>query len=124
VKLQELLQRKLETRRPLVYCLCGSTSKATKGFRDMLLRLTLEGHIVLSIGANVSADDLCLTEDEMVQLHVLHLYKIDMSDVVLILNVDGHIGESTRREYEYAVQRLQQGKLKRIEYLDEKEIEP
>lgn len=35
-------------------------------------------------------------------LDVLHLFKIDKADEVLILNVDGYVGESTRREIEYA----------------------
>ncbi len=36
------------------------------------------------------------------QADELHLRKIDMSDEVLVLNIDGYIGESTRREIEYA----------------------
>jgi hypothetical protein len=32
----------------------------------------------------------------------LHKRKIDLADEVLILNVDGYIGDSTRSELEYA----------------------
>ncbi len=32
----------------------------------------------------------------------LHLHKISMADEVFILNVDGYIGESTKRELAYA----------------------
>lgn len=35
----------------------------------------------------------------------LHEYKIDMSDEILVINVAGYIGESTKHEVEYARQR-------------------
>ena len=41
------------------------------------------------------------------RLDVLHLRKIDLADEVLILNVGGYIGKSTRKELDYA---LSQGK--------------
>jgi hypothetical protein len=37
-------------------------------------------------------------------LDELHLRKIDLADEVLILNVGGYIGESTKRELAYAQQ--------------------
>ncbi|GHD52192.1 hypothetical protein GCM10010335_64320 [Streptomyces galbus] len=36
------------------------------------------------------------------QLDTLHHRKIDLADEVLIVNPDGYIGESTRREIDYA----------------------
>lgn len=47
-------------------------------------------------------------------LDILHLRKIDLADEVLILNVDGYIGKSTREELKYALRR---GKI--IRYLEE-----
>lgn len=35
-------------------------------------------------------------------LDELHLRKIDLADEILVLNVDGYIGESTKREIQYA----------------------
>jgi hypothetical protein len=35
-------------------------------------------------------------------LDLLHFYKIDLAHEVLILNVEGYVGESTRREIAYA----------------------
>lgn len=46
-------------------------------------------------------------------LDELHLRKIDLADEVLVLNVGGYIGASTRREIEYA---RSQGK--RLRYLE------
>lgn len=37
-------------------------------------------------------------------LDELHLRKIDLADEILVLNVDGYMGESTRRELRYAYQ--------------------
>lgn len=90
-------------RRPLVVCLCGSTRFADVFARENL-RLTLEGVIVLSIGANVSDASLGIAQDSetKARLDDLHLRKIDMADEVFVVNVGGYIGESTRREIAYA----------------------
>lgn len=37
-------------------------------------------------------------------LSELHRAKIDLSDAIFVVNVDGYIGESTRGEIEYAKQ--------------------
>lgn len=94
-------------KRPEVVCLCGST-RFWDAFRDEGLRLTLEGKIVLSIGiaapdsmtfAHASDEDGKRTK---AALDDLHLRKIDLADVVRILNRNGYIGYSTTRELAYA----------------------
>src|SRR3990167_3124228 len=94
--------------RPKIVCLCGST-RFMEAFFDEGWRLTLEGKIVLSVGVAKHADvdgghagevlgpNVCAALDE------LHLRKIDLADEVLVLNVGGYIGESTRREIAYAI---------------------
>jgi hypothetical protein len=69
----------------------------------------MAGRIVLSIGAASGTDDdhfgnLPRDEYDAVKtmLDDLHKRKNDLADEVLILNVDGYIGESTRSEMEYA----------------------
>jgi hypothetical protein len=93
---------------PTVTVLCGST-RFSNAFREQNLRLTLAGHIVLSIGCDMRTDTELfagLTEDRIAaikaDLDTLHLRKIDLAAEVLVLNVDGYIGESTRREIAYA----------------------
>lgn len=112
--LDELLQVKEPMAHPLVYCLCGSTRRAAVAFESERLRLTLAGHIVLTIGADKNDDHLQISPEQAVALDVLHLFKIEDADVVRILNVGGYIGESTARELEYA-RRL----WKKIEFLEE-----
>lgn len=88
--------------RPTVVCLCGST-RFGEAFREANLRETLAGRIVLTIGCDTKSDDaLGLGPEVKPMLDELHLRKIDMADEVLILNVGGYIGESTRRELKYA----------------------
>lgn len=97
--------------RPIVTVLCGST-RFSHTFREQNLRLTLAGHIVLSIGCDMHTDAHLfagLADDRIeaikADLDELHKRKIDLADEVLILNVGGYIGTSTRSELEYA-QRL------------------
>jgi hypothetical protein len=99
----------LESQRPPIVCLCGST-RFWRTFQEAGLKETLAGRIVLSIGAAAGTDDehfgnLSRDEYERVkaELDELHLRKIDLADEVLILDVNSYIGESTQRELEYAI---------------------
>lgn len=94
--------------RPPITVLCGST-RFGHSFQEQNLRLTMAGHIVLSIGCDTRSDhelwrDLgeAVMETLKDRLDELHKRKIDLADEVLVLNVGGYIGESTRSEIEYA----------------------
>ena len=92
--------------RPTITVLCGST-RFYEQFREQNLLLTLAGHIVLSIGCDTKSDgDLGVAglfgPGAKERLDELHKRKIDLADEVLVLNVGGYIGESTRSEIEYA----------------------
>lgn len=93
---------------PTVVCLCGST-RFWRTFQQAGLSETMAGRIVLSIGAASGTDDehfgnLPRDEYDRVKemLDQLHLRKVEMCDEVLILNVDGYIGQSTARELAHA----------------------
>jgi hypothetical protein len=103
MNLVEIISKKARTPRPKVVCLCGST-RFYQAFHDANLRETVAGNIVLSIGCDTKSDaDLALIgEADKTALDILHLHKIDMADEILVLNVGGYIGESTRREIAYA----------------------
>lgn len=98
--------------RPRVVCLCGST-RFYETFRETNLRLTLAGQIVLSIGCDTKSDADLAAATELgddlaaakARLDELHKRKIDLADYVLVLNVGGYIGESTRGEILYAQER-------------------
>ncbi len=85
-----------------VITLCGST-RFKEQFLEAQKRLTLEGNIVISVGLfGHSGDDEVWTEGTKEMLDDMHKRKIDMADSIYVINVGGHIGESTRSEIEYA----------------------
>jgi HNH endonuclease len=100
--LQDLFTIKAAAMRPLIVCLCGST-RFIQAFQEANLRETLVGNIVLSIGCDTKSDqDLGLGPVDKAALDLLHLFKIDLADEILVLNVGGYIGLSTQREISYA----------------------
>jgi hypothetical protein len=98
------------SRRPEVVCLCGST-RFYDAFQRATYELTMQGRIVLSVGVfphsaeRAHGESAGCTPEQKAALDELHLRKLDISDRVLVLNVGGYIGESTRREIAYATRR-------------------
>lgn len=96
-----------------VITLCGSTK-----FKDEFLQaqkdLTLKGNIVISVGLfGHSGDNEVWTEGTKKMLDDMHKRKIDMSDEIFVINVNGYIGESTKSEIEYALKTN-----KKVNYLE------
>jgi hypothetical protein len=92
--------------RPKIICLCGST-RFIEQFAIKTWELELEGHIVL--GCTLLPSWYCPVRDHFAETLGVkeqrddhHLRKIDLADEVLVLNIDGYIGESTRNEIAYA----------------------
>ena len=78
----------------------------------MIKRWELEKQGIITLGINILPDNYFAegnshgAEQEGVKeiLDELHKRKIDLSDEVFVLNVDGYIGESTRNEINYAIE--------------------
>lgn len=87
--------------KPVVVTLCGST-KFKEAFIEANATETMSGKIVLSVGGFDHAEGVVLTESQREMLGKLHEHKIDMSDEILVLNVGGYIGDSTKHEIDYA----------------------
>jgi len=88
---------------PPIVCLCGST-RFIDLFDEAALQLTLRGCIVLSIGSHKPrsrqyADNV---GGHKAGLDRLHKRKIDLADAVLVLDVEGYVGDSTRSEIAHA----------------------
>jgi len=81
--------------------LCGST-KFKREFEAINKQLTLEGNIVYSVAFFGHADNIPLTAEQKTLLDLVHYKKIDNSDGILVIDVDGYIGESTSNEIAYA----------------------
>lgn len=105
VKLRELLEsRCVPSGTPPIVCLCGST-RFMDAFFEAGWKFTLEGKIVLSVGVCKHAEHHggeAIGQDIADKLDELHFRKIDLADAVFVLNVRGYIGDSTRKEIEYA----------------------
>lgn len=84
-----------------IVCLCGST-KFKEAFELANKTESLKGNIVLSVGLFGHIEGLDMNGEEKKKLDELHLRKIDLCNEVLVLNVGGYIGESTRNEIKYA----------------------
>ena len=94
--------------KPKIVCLCGSTR-----FRDEFqlanYEESIKGNIVLSVGfyphrpETIHTEELGCTPEQKIEQDKLHKYKIDLADEVLVINVGGYIGESTRGEIDHAI---------------------
>ena len=85
----------------MIITLCGST-RFKDEFLEVQKDLTLQGHIVLSVGLFAHADNIELSQEEKIRLDNLHKEKINMSDAIFVINKDGYIGESTYGEIDWA----------------------
>ena len=88
---------------PPVAVLCGST-RFRADIEAANHELTLQGYIVLAPGVFVHSlpEGVELDDEDKAALDRLHLRKIDMADVVMVINPGGYIGHSTTTEIAYA----------------------
>jgi len=81
-----------------VITMCGSI-KFMEEINVHAEKLELEGNCVLTIippkKGNYSPEDFNT-------FGAMHYQKIDMSDAIFVVNIDGYIGNSVRSEIEYA----------------------
>lgn len=97
------LPPKKEERKEKVITLCGSTRYKDEFF-VALENLTLAGNIVMLPGYFGHQEGaIPISETVKENLDVLHKKKIDMSDIIYVINKDGYIGESTKSEIAYAL---------------------
>lgn len=99
-----------------IITLCGST-KFKRQFEQANAFLTLQGNIVISFAFFEQSEGFEITEEQADLLGNLHLRKIDISDEIFVIDVNGYTGSSTRKEIEYAGKK---GKL--IRYYSDGEI--
>ena len=82
------------------YTVCGSM-RFEKEMKEIAYHLeTQKGYNVLQCIYNVTGNNPTL--DDLRSLELAHYRKIDISDGIYVLNIDGYIGPSVHREIEYA----------------------
>lgn len=80
--------------------LCGSTRFRDK-FDEINAKLSLMGHVVYSCALwGHSGDEL--SPDQKLMLDAVHFAKIANSEAIYVINVEGYVGESTKREIMFA----------------------
>lgn len=84
-----------------IITICGSM-KFEKQILSTAMKLELDGNCVLMpvFSSDKNKDDFTLKEVET--LGKMHRVKIDLSDAIFVVNVNGYIGSSTKSEIEYA----------------------
>lgn len=85
-----------------IITVCGSL-KFYKEMMDITEKMELEGNCMLVPIYNPSKpskDDF--TEEEALMLDKMHKERIKLADAILVINVNNYIGESTKKEIEYA----------------------
>ena len=83
-----------------IITLCGSL-KFQKEMMIVAEKIALEGNCILTPVYPVS-ENMERTEEQLIKLKEAHFNRIELSDAILVVNVNDYIGNSTNLEIEYA----------------------
>jgi len=83
-----------------IITICGSL-KFQKEMMEMAQKLALDGNCVLTHTYPV-LKDITISDEQIKYLRDEHFIRIELSDVIFIIDVDNYIGDSTKLEIEYA----------------------
>ena len=83
-----------------VITLCGSL-KFQKEMMKVAEEMSLEGYCILTPVYPV-LENINRTEEQLLRVKKAHFKRIELSDTILVLNVDNYIGNSTSLEIDYA----------------------
>ena len=84
-----------------VITICGSL-KFKNEIMKVAMQMELAGNVILIPIFPTNDDKDACTEEEINILGKMHKEKIKLSDAILVVNVNGYIGNSTKSEIEYA----------------------
>ena len=107
----------IKSNRDTVITVCGSM-KYWDDIIETASRLTKMGYIVLS-PYRINMDVTDNEEEIRIKLKDSFERKIDMSDILFVVNKDGYIGESVYSEIQFAIKHN-----KRVEFLEVGDIAP
>ncbi len=83
-----------------IVVVCGSM-RFLRRMQEISEKLELENGWTV-IGVNPHVLKTPLTERDIQLLNEIHLRKIALSDAIYVVNADGYIGESVKKEIEFA----------------------
>lgn len=84
-----------------IIAICGSL-RFMKDLMRVAEAMELKGNCVLQVIYPVSKTKDEYTEQENELLDRMHKEKIKLADAILVVDIDGYIGNSTRSEIEFA----------------------
>lgn len=83
-----------------IVTLCGSL-KFQKEMMEVAEKMARKGFCVLTPVFPVLENDP-ITEEQLQKIKEAHFKRIELSDAILVVNINHYIGNSTNREIEYA----------------------
>ena len=83
-----------------VMTLCGS-SKFPKEMMKVAEKIALDGYCVLTPVYPV-LENIERTEEQLIKLKEAHFKRIELSDAILVVDINNYIGNSTNLEIDYA----------------------
>lgn len=83
-----------------IVTLCGSL-KFKNEMMTVAEKMALEGYCILTPVYPVS-DKMNRTKEQLIKLKEAHFKRIELSDAILVVNINNYIGDSTKLEIDYA----------------------
>ena len=83
-----------------IVTLCGSL-KFKKEMMTVAEKMALEGYCILTPVYPV-LENIERTKEQLIKLKEAHFKKIELSDAILVVNINNYIGNSTKLEIDYA----------------------
>ena len=83
-----------------IITLCGSL-KFQKEMMIVAQKMALDGNCILTPTYPV-LENIKITEAQLSKLKETHFKRIELSDAILVVNVNNYVGDSTNLEIEYA----------------------
>ena len=84
-----------------VITVCGSY-KFKKEMNEIAEKMALKGNCMLTPIELTKPNKEAYTKEEALMIDKMHKEKIKLSDAILVVNVNGYIGNSTKSEIEFA----------------------
>ena len=83
-----------------IITMCGSL-KFQKEMMKVAEKIALDGYCVLTPVYPV-LENIERTEEQLIKLKEAHFKRIELSDAILVVNINNYIGDSTNLEIDYA----------------------
>lgn len=84
-----------------IITVCGSY-KYEKEMKEITEYMALQGNCMITPIDLCKPNKEAYTEEQAIMLDKMHKEKIKLADAILVVNVNGYIGNSTKSEIEFA----------------------